>query len=641
VNEARSESGFTLIEVTLATVITGLIVGAIAAALIVMLNTYPSSANRLAQSDNAELLSSWLVPDVQSTSGSDATPSPGPPFPGIQIPSSPTPTTSIIGCGIVPLSTSVVKFSWSDAANPGVWFVADYRLAGHQLTRWYCQGGSPPSPTVVGRDIALAQAKQTMDSVDVTVQTTQAIADARACGTNQPPCFRFDVVVSRRTPALRISAQPLISINYVNAWVSDRPTPPISGTAEPNQNNMVLTITDQGTPSHQVTISNIQAGTNGNWSITEPSRSSLSFCKGASGSCDLVDLPWSAFNEGLLTYQLTTPKDPYGNQSTATTTTIKDMTRPAATVSLAAGQASPATAPSLRYLVTFTKPVTDLTSTGISVTAPAGDTPTWTVSKVDAQHFTVVVNGLPTANDTGDGNVRVSVNANAVTALDGSQNPNTASPPSPPIVWDAHTPPTVRSLSATPTSDSTIQYLVTFPPLATGTQLTANDLTATSSTVSSVQSVPCPLGTLTNYQCFDVTASVTLSSPGTISLSVNDGTAGKVLDKWGLPTPLSSSTSVSWQNAPLTIMAAPASGSAAFSGTGSPAQGDSPVTVDVCTDQTCTAPPAATANAPVDPLTGNWRVPSHPLPAKTYWARATQTQSGQPLVVFTGPFVVS
>jgi hypothetical protein len=61
----------------------------------------------------------------------------------------------------------------------------------------------------------------------------------------------------------------------------------------------------------------------------------------------------------------------------------------------------------------------------------------------------------------------------------------------------------------------------------------------------------------------------------------------------------------------------------------------------VCTDQTCSAAPAATASVAVDPLTADWQVPSQALPANTYWARATQTQAGQPVVVFTGPIVVS
>jgi hypothetical protein len=96
-----------------------------------------------------------------------------------------------------------------------------------------------------------------------------------------------------------------------------------------------------------------------------------------------------------------------------------------------------------------------------------------------------------------------------------------------------------------------------------------------------------------------------------------------------------------WNNT-LTITPAPSSGSVAFNGTGSPIPGDSAVTVNVCADPTCsTSPILVLPNVPVDAATGTWRV-SGPLQPGTYWAEATQTQSGQPQPVstFTGSFVV-
>ena len=54
----RSESGFTLVELLIATVISGIIIAGIAGIMIVTLRTYPQSAARLSVSDNAQLLSS-------------------------------------------------------------------------------------------------------------------------------------------------------------------------------------------------------------------------------------------------------------------------------------------------------------------------------------------------------------------------------------------------------------------------------------------------------------------------------------------------------------------------------------------------------------------------------------------------------
>jgi hypothetical protein len=249
----------------------------------------------------------------------------------------------------------------------------------------------------------------------------------------------------------------------------------------------------------------------------------------------------------------------------------------------------------------------------------------------------VPVQGLPATKDAGDGPVKVTVNANAVTALDGSGNANTASAPSPPIVWDANVPPTVTALSPSPTSDTPIKFLVTFGQHLSQ-PLNSNEVNVTppSVTVNPVPPpVPCPAGASPGSECYDVSVSG-MSAPGDVSLSIN---ANAVTGVWGLPNKASNVAQVMWNNA-LTITAAPGSGSAAFSGTGSALPGDSPVTVDVCTDQTCTSAPTLTvSNVAVDP-TGKWQVPSQTLAANAYWAKATQTQSGQPVNVFTGPFVV-
>jgi hypothetical protein len=111
-----------------------------------------------------------------------------------------------------------------------------------------------------------------------------------------------------------------------------------------------------------------------------------------------------------------------------------DATAPTATVT---STPSSTNAQPITYVVTFNEPVTDLTASGVTVSAPAGNTGvTKSVTKTDSQHFTVSVSGLKT-DGTGDGTVSVQVNAGAVTDLAGNSNAasNTAA-----VTWDRTTP---------------------------------------------------------------------------------------------------------------------------------------------------------------------------------------------------------
>src|SRR5439155_18112420 len=60
------ESGFTLIELLVTVVIMALIVGPMAAAIVLGFRTTDDTATRLAGSHDAQLLATYLVPDVQS-----------------------------------------------------------------------------------------------------------------------------------------------------------------------------------------------------------------------------------------------------------------------------------------------------------------------------------------------------------------------------------------------------------------------------------------------------------------------------------------------------------------------------------------------------------------------------------------------
>jgi hypothetical protein len=275
----RSEGGFTLVEVLLATVISGLIIGGITTALIVSFRNYPRSASRLAQSNNPLLLSSWLVPDVQSAGWGSSTQALTDGGPDIDT-SATGDTSGCLGGQSNPGGTNVVALRWSDA-DLGNLFVADYRVVNSQLIRFYCTNATSPLQTVVGRDIAAypaTNANLVGDSVVVHVQTTNGIAGAACGGISQQACYSFNLSASRRTPAFRIFALPTIDSTWVSTFISDpdaaAPFVPIAGTSVPKTNGMTLTITDQA--KNSVTIGNISADSNGAWSVNDAGSQSIS-----------------------------------------------------------------------------------------------------------------------------------------------------------------------------------------------------------------------------------------------------------------------------------------------------------------------------------------------------------------------------
>jgi prepilin-type N-terminal cleavage/methylation domain-containing protein len=67
--EERDQRGFTLVELLVVVAVLGIILSAVAGSLIVVVRTTGATAHRLSQSHDAQLLSTWLVPDLQSAVG--------------------------------------------------------------------------------------------------------------------------------------------------------------------------------------------------------------------------------------------------------------------------------------------------------------------------------------------------------------------------------------------------------------------------------------------------------------------------------------------------------------------------------------------------------------------------------------------
>jgi prepilin-type N-terminal cleavage/methylation domain-containing protein len=152
--DTGKQAGFTLVELLVAIVILGTIVGAIGSALIVGFRTQGSTQERLEQSSDAQLLASYFGPDVQSAKKALA---------------SPTDT-------VCSDTGAVVRLTGKDPAVSGATDVmTSYVVATvggeRQLRRRECRGGSAVS------DIPVVHKLGTTGTVTVTCQPACSSGD--------------------------------------------------------------------------------------------------------------------------------------------------------------------------------------------------------------------------------------------------------------------------------------------------------------------------------------------------------------------------------------------------------------------------------------------------------------------------------
>ncbi|MEY2566189.1 MAG: hypothetical protein QOE35_718 [Actinomycetota bacterium] len=148
--QTKSDAGFTLIEVLLATVILAVIFGAITEAMVMGLRTSDSTDRRLRESIDAQVLATVFGRDVQSAQTVSTTVDPAP----------------AEQCGT---GTLAVSLRWTDpkdvspasATRRASYFVAadpigDRRSTGEErvLTRAYCEDGALVSERQVARYLA-------------------------------------------------------------------------------------------------------------------------------------------------------------------------------------------------------------------------------------------------------------------------------------------------------------------------------------------------------------------------------------------------------------------------------------------------------------------------------------------------------
>lgn len=176
----RGEHGFTLVELMLATVIMGIIVVPLTAGIIVGLRTTEQTRVRLKGSNDAQLLSVWFPPDVQSTGNQ----------------SGDVATTSNSECSGV---SNVLRLQWRETQGSTT---TTYRVAyatrtatsgGYELVRYACTNSGSASTHVVARNLASASA------VTISTSGTRISMTVTGAAAQNDTGYTFTVSGNRRT----------------------------------------------------------------------------------------------------------------------------------------------------------------------------------------------------------------------------------------------------------------------------------------------------------------------------------------------------------------------------------------------------------------------------------------------------------
>ncbi|MPY91921.1 MAG: prepilin-type N-terminal cleavage/methylation domain-containing protein [Acidimicrobiia bacterium] len=128
---AAGDEGFTLVELLLTVTIMSIVVGTLSMALILAMRTTDDAADRMAESQSAQLLNKWLPGDVQQ-----ADPGPG----GVDTGETPS------GCAQSE-GSNVVRFRTTSTTSPPATSYVSYRLVQTpqewRLVRFACDAGEP------------------------------------------------------------------------------------------------------------------------------------------------------------------------------------------------------------------------------------------------------------------------------------------------------------------------------------------------------------------------------------------------------------------------------------------------------------------------------------------------------------------
>lgn len=181
--DVRSEGGFTLVELLLVIVMLGIIIAPLTAGLMVGLRTTDETANRLAGSNDAQLLSLWLPPDIQSTGNVAG-----------DVVFSPTSNTECSGI------SNRLRLRWRETQGSTTnTFVTAYAIVSNGDGRWFlrrylCVNGGAATFNVVARNLASSTA------TSVSTSGTKLTMTVTAAGSpTDPSNYTFTVSGNRRT----------------------------------------------------------------------------------------------------------------------------------------------------------------------------------------------------------------------------------------------------------------------------------------------------------------------------------------------------------------------------------------------------------------------------------------------------------
>ena len=173
----RAEGGFTLVELMVAVAITGIVIAPLAAGMFVVLRTMDQTTNRRASSADAQQLSLYLPPDVQSADNAK---------------------TTGITCGTL---TSPALQLWSTVYDTNFSVGYGVRQAADgswQLVRQTCAGGATKT---IARNLASSTAvlvTRTPSSTSLPLQSVSVRLTEKGTPTD-PTQHQFTVLATRRT----------------------------------------------------------------------------------------------------------------------------------------------------------------------------------------------------------------------------------------------------------------------------------------------------------------------------------------------------------------------------------------------------------------------------------------------------------
>ena len=190
INDAADDQGFTLVELLVAIVITGIIAASLGSALIVGLKTTGLTSTRLDESHDTQQLTTYLPADLQSVQEG-----------GVD-------TSSASGSGCAPAGNesdytswrNVLKLTWTQSLPaPAHTFTAAYRVGQRvavpqdwRLIRYACQDGA--AATAVLMSYKLKDPSITPPTVDVSQPPNVTVGLTEASG------YGYKVSGTRRTP---------------------------------------------------------------------------------------------------------------------------------------------------------------------------------------------------------------------------------------------------------------------------------------------------------------------------------------------------------------------------------------------------------------------------------------------------------